>query len=768
MATYDPYKQFYLPDEPVGLVDPVAKYAQTSRSAPAPVPAATSPYPMNQSGTMHWDGNAWVWNTTPGSGYQAQVDAGKALNAGFTPSYTSPQGYGGYSTPAGTSPGAVGDPGWPSFDVNDPTSMQSYLDQIAAHSGFSMGLASDSYDAFLNQLANPYDPWASQGMQAALASIQNTPDIFSSPAYRQAIAAGNNLYNPYSDPFAGLARNFIGTDYNAIANIYNPYFDQLNATFGDTVDFYNAPGMAEYFNQMNATSQFDPMQLGLTQEFFNRLDAAQANPPNALDNPVVQDFYNRLDAPVSSAMDNATVQQFMQVSQDLQNFDPSSSVLVQEFMNRLDQPTFDPAQAVGVQELLNRVAVPITDEFQSIQDAATTMAEAITGQLFKPGGQVEQASTQVLRGSVQQGWGTQSGGVDQGNRNILQGATDYVGNYVAGTLPDLFAPVVQARGYDIGGLADLATASIAAGTDQYGRDLAALASLAGTDLSGKYGLAGTQLQTWGRLAETDLTSQRRRDEIGLQVAGGLAEGAYQGDIQMALAGLQQAGALGQAGIQAAGNVQLGMLDTAARMAGVGYEGTLRQALQDQNLLAQMNQMTYEGGLTDWVNRMQLAGGMFDTSAASQTQQNVARMGMFGDLAQTGMSAQADIYRTLASNMADLGLGAAQIGADQWKYGTGALGDMTQYWADRGFESLTEGFTGASVIEAFRMAQDQQDFNEYLAEQALELARQGNCSEAANILGSAATGAGVGSAFGPIGTGIGAGVGALIGIFGGGC
>lgn len=125
----------------------------------------------------------------------------------------------------------------------------------------------------------------------------------------------------------------------------------------------------------------------------------------------------------------------------------------------IDQPLFDPTQLQGFLEQLGQFGTQqlqtgagLGQTFQSLLNRPTNygavrgeldaVAQGTIGELFREGGQVDQAIRQASGASVQSGFGPSSGGRDNAIFNILAGARGQTSDAIARAAPQL-ASVAQ-------------------------------------------------------------------------------------------------------------------------------------------------------------------------------------------------------------------------------------------------------------------------------------------------------------------------------------
>lgn len=113
----------------------------------------------------------------------------------------------------------------------------------------------------------------------------------------------------------------------------------------------------------------------------------------------------------------------------------------------------------GLQDALVGLANPNFDQFRG---SLSAMAEGLTNELFGPGGPVEQATTEALRGTVKKGFGPQSGGFTSARQNILAGARNQVTNQVAQGALSLVPFALQQQESIFGGRATIENLRLAA------------------------------------------------------------------------------------------------------------------------------------------------------------------------------------------------------------------------------------------------------------------------------------------------------------------
>lgn len=114
-------------------------------------------------------------------------------------------------------------------------------------------------------------------------------------------------------------------------------------------------------------------------------------------------------------------------------------------------PEYDRTMAglPGAEEmLLERIKSPL--DFGAFRSELEAMAQGLTGELFRPGGQVEQASRAALDQTVATGFGSTSGGYTNARQNIMTGARDTVSNAIAQGAIQLAPVAVQSRQNEIG------------------------------------------------------------------------------------------------------------------------------------------------------------------------------------------------------------------------------------------------------------------------------------------------------------------------------
>ena len=166
------------------------------------------------------------------------------------------------------------------------------------------------------------------------------------------------------------------------------------------------------------------------------------------------------------------------------------------------------------------------------REALSSMAQGITAELFAPGGQVEEATSQALRQTTESGFGPRSGGFDQARLNILEGAQEQVANRVAQAAP-------QIRGQTLQGFGQLA-----------GQLRGATESLRESEFGGRASIEQLEMARQ-RQRQNEMILQEFLDErgggIGETIAGGLT-GAGSG----ALAGAGMGSVLGVPGAAAGG------------------------------------------------------------------------------------------------------------------------------------------------------------------------------------------------------------------------
>ena len=94
-------------------------------------------------------------------------------------------------------------------------------------------------------------------------------------------------------------------------------------------------------------------------------------------------------------------------------------------------------------------------DFAGFREPLSALAQSVTDQLFRPGGAVEGATRGALGRSVQSGFGPRSGGFDAARLNILQGASDTVGNTVGQAAVQLAPLALQQRESQFGAASTL-------------------------------------------------------------------------------------------------------------------------------------------------------------------------------------------------------------------------------------------------------------------------------------------------------------------------
>lgn len=82
-------------------------------------------------------------------------------------------------------------------------------------------------------------------------------------------------------------------------------------------------------------------------------------------------------------------------------------------------------------------------DFGRIRGELEAVGQGVAEDLFRPGGQVEQATRGALSQSVQSGFGPSSGGFDRARMNILGGARDRITSALAQAAPQLASTAVQ-------------------------------------------------------------------------------------------------------------------------------------------------------------------------------------------------------------------------------------------------------------------------------------------------------------------------------------
>lgn len=195
---------------------------------------------------------------------------------------------------------------------------------------------------------------------------------------------------------------------------------------------------------------------------------------------------------------------------------------MEQILQRLYAPEYDRTQAQlpGAEQLLaERVRSPV--DFGAFRSELEAMAQGLTSELFRPGGQVEQQGRAALDQSVAGGFGPTSGGYSRSRQNILTGARDTVSNAIAQGAIQLAPVAVQSRANEIAN---------AFGLTQYtaGRADDLRESLFGARSSiEQLGLAKEQMRQNQLVLEAALGDRARRNGWQGRVSGALG-GALSG------------------------------------------------------------------------------------------------------------------------------------------------------------------------------------------------------------------------------------------------
>lgn len=206
-----------------------------------------------------------------------------------------------------------------------------------------------------------------------------------------------------------------------------------------------------------------------------------------------------------------------------------SDILDERFL-----PEYEEAQAgtqAAEQAFQERLAQGV--DYSSALEQIRPEIEGIIGELFGPGGQVEQASSQALRGTVNTGFGPTSGAFNRARTGILEGARGEVTNRVAQRAPELARLGLQEYGTELGALQQDVT-------EARGREISLLESLFGGQASVEQLELSRETQDLNRqIVEEQLAQLRRQNEdsgffgdlfggVASALTGGLAGGVASG------------------------------------------------------------------------------------------------------------------------------------------------------------------------------------------------------------------------------------------------